>query len=235
LGGAEFGEMPRWQPVRVSAGERLTLGAARTGCRGYLAIAGGLEVPPVLGGRGTYLRAALGGHEGRALRDGDCLRAAEVARQVVGRWRIDEQILPSYSSAPVVRVVAGAQANQFDAAGLEADFRVSPKSDRMGVRFTGPAIVRHTADELVSEPAVQGTVQVPPDGQPIALMADAQTLGGYPQIAHAITVDLPLLAQARPGNTVRFRRVTLETAHRLLNAREHALALLREGLLGKLR
>ena len=125
--------------------------------------------------------------------------------------------------------------NAEKAAGLDVEFKVSPKSDRMGVRLIGPALVRHTAMELVSAPTVPGTVQVPPDGQPIALMADAQTLGGYPQIAHAITVDLPLLAQARPGNTVRFRRVTLETAHRLLNAREHALALLREGLLGKLR
>jgi len=235
LGGAEFGGIPRWQPIRMQAGERLQLGAACTGCRGYLAIAGGLEVPPILGGRGTYLRAAFGGHDGRALRNGDRLRAAEVARQVVGRWRIDEQILPAYSSAPIVRVVAGAQANEFDAAGLDVEFKVSPKSDRMGVRLIGPALVRHTAMELVSAPTVPGTVQVPPDGQPIALMADAQTLGGYPQIAHAITVDLPLLAQARPGNTVRFRRVTLETAHRLLNAREHAVALLREGLLGKLR
>lgn len=234
VGGGDFGGPPRWQPVRVRAGERVKFGPARSGCRGYLAIAGGIEVPAVLGSRGTYLRAALGGLDGRKLRDGDVLRAAEIAREVVGRWHIDERILPPYSAVPTVRVVRGAQADEFDGTFGAVEFKVTPKSDRMGVRLAGPVVARSGAGELVSATVVPGTVQVPPDGQPIVLLADAQTIGGYPQIAHVVSVDLPLVAQVRQGDSVRFRAVTLETAHELVLAREHALAMLREGLTGKI-
>ncbi len=235
MGGGDFGAVPSWQPVHVRARERIKFGAARTGCRGYLAVAGGLDVPIVLGGRGTYLRAAIGGVEGRALRDGDVLRAEGHSRQVVGRWHIDERILPRYSDAPTVRVVRGAQAREFDDTLKQAVFKVTPKSDRMGVRLVGPTLIRGDASELVSSTVVPGTVQVPPDGQPIVLMADAQTIGGYPQIAHVISVDLPLVAQLRPGDAVHFREVTLEAAHQLILDRERALALLREGLAQKIR
>ncbi len=235
LGGADFGGVPRWQPVRLAAGARVKFGPARTGCRGYLAMAGGFDVPVVLGGRGTYLRAAMGGRDGRALREGDVLRRAEAGREVIGKWRIDERILPAYSAAPTVRVVRGAQAEEFADVIGRSDFSVTPKSDRMGVRLAGPAVVRRGGGELMSATVVPGTVQVPPDGQPIILMADAQTIGGYPQIAHVVSADLPLVAQVRPGDRVRFREVTLDEAHRAAHAREHALALLREGLAGKFR
>jgi len=232
--GGDFAPFPRWQPVRVKAGERVVFGAARVGCRGYLAVAGGLDVPVVLGSRSTYLRAALGGLGGRALRDGDVLPAVEVVRKFAGRWHIDERILPAYSPAPVVRVVRGAQVDEFGETFFSAEFKVSSKSDRMGVRLVGPVVARKNATELVSSVVAPGMVQVPPDGQPIVLMADAQTMGGYPQIAHVISVDLPLVAQLRPGDAIRLQGVTLAEAHRLIIAREHALALLREGLAGKL-
>jgi len=233
LGGGDFGAWPRWQPMRVRAGERVKLGAARSGCRGYLAVAGGLDVPVVLGSRGTYLRAKLGGWEGRALRDGDVLRATEISRQAVGRWRIDERILPAYSAAVTVRCVRGAQADEFGRTFTTAEFKVTAKSDRMGARLAGPLVARNVARELVSTTVVPGTVQVPPDGQPIVLLADAQTIGGYPQIAHVLTTDLPLVAQLRPGDTVRFREVTLTEAHESMRTRERAMAMLREGLAQK--
>ncbi len=235
VGGGDFGAVPLWQPITMPAGGRLAFGAARTGCRGYLAIAGGFDVAPVLGSCGTYLRAALGGHEGRALRDGDVLRAFNLMRHIVGRWHIDERILPGYGSAPVVRVVRGAQGEEFGAALFERTFAVTPKSDRMGVRLAGPALPRLDATELVSATVVPGTVQIPPDGQPIILMADAQTIGGYPQAAHVIGVDLPLVAQLRPGDTVRFHEVLLAEAHELALARERQLGMLHEGLAQKLR
>jgi antagonist of KipI len=103
----------------------------------------------------------------------------------------------------------------------------------MGVRLTGPALTRAGAAELVSMTLVPGTIQVPPDGQPIVLMADAQTIGGYPQIAHVVSVDLPLVAQLRPGDTLRFREITLEEAHELAFARERQLGMLHEGLTQK--
>lgn len=231
--GAACEGFPRWEPLHVAAGTTLAFGAAKQGCRGYLAVAGGWSVPPVLGSRSTYLRAGLGGVEGRALRDGDALEIAATARTSRGRWHIDERILPAYATQPVVRVVRGAQAEEFDETFYRDAYTVAAQSDRTGARLAGAALSRKTTRELASATVVPGTVQVPPDGQPIVLLADAQTIGGYPQIAHVITVDLPLVAQLRPGDAVRFREVSLTEAHRLARQREHALAMLREGLAGK--
>lgn len=233
LGGADFGVLPRWRPVRIPAGTRVKFGAAQHGYRGYLALAGGLDVAPVLGSRSTYVRAGLGGVDGRPLRDGDFLPVPEVSRLLGDHWRIDERIVPPYSKDPTVRVTRGAQAGEYGPEFFATRYTVTPQADRMGVRLRGPALVRSTTQELLSSPVAPGTVQVPPDGQPIALLADAQTIGGYPQIAHVIGVDLPLVAQLRPGDTLSFREVTLEEAHELAVAREHALAILREGLAQK--
>ena len=231
--GGDFGALPLWQPVNVRAGEPVKFSGARRGCRGYLAVAGGFAVAPVLGSRSTFLRAGFGGWQGRALRDGDVLQAPEFARRIVGHWHLDERILPAYSDSPTVRVVRGAQADEFTGEFFASGFKVTPQSDRMGVRLAGPALARSGAGELISATVVPGTIQVPPDGQPIVLMADAQTIGGYPQLAHVISVDLPLVAQLRPGDTVRFREVPLAEAHEVALTRERVLGMLREGLAQK--
>ena len=235
LGGAEFDGLSTWQPKVMRAGERLNLGATQRGARGYLAIAGGFEVTPVLGSRSTYLRAGFGGFQGRALRDGDVLTAPDVARHMSDHWRIDARILPAYSASPTVRVVRGAQLDDFGAALFEAEFKILPQSDRMGIRLGGSKLARIGAVELVSSAVAPGTVQVPADGQPIVLMADAQTIGGYPQAAHVISVDMPLVAQLRAGDRVRFTEVSLEEAQQLALARDHVLAMLHEGLNEKFR
>jgi KipI family sensor histidine kinase inhibitor len=235
LGGATFGRLPDWKPMRVPAGTTLKLRAAVRGCRGYLAIAGGIDVPLMLGSRSTYARAALGGLEGRALRDGDVLPLGAAPRDLVGHWHIDPRVLPDYSAEPELRVVPGAQAGEFDDTFFSSAFRLTPQGDRMGLRLSGPTLQRHAPGELASSTVAPGTIQVPPDGQPIVLMADAQTIGGYAQIAHVIAVDLPLVAQLRPGDAVRFRAVTLAEAHQLTLAREHTLAMLREGVAQKFR
>jgi antagonist of KipI len=234
LAGAECDGLPALQSVKVRAGERIALGGCRRGSRGYLAVAGGIAIALVLGGRGTYLRAGFGGWEGRLLRDGDVLPVTPAAREVGDHWRVDARVLPAYSAAPTVRVVRGAQCAEFGRAFWENEFRVAPQSDRMGLRLQGPKLERADADDLLSSAVAPGTVQVPPDGQPIVLMADAQTIGGYPQIAHVVTVDLPLLAQLRAGDAVRFADVTLDEAQRLLLARERMLGILREGLAQKI-
>jgi antagonist of KipI len=234
--GAEFESVPGWRPFVVPAGGRLKLGAARHGCRAYVAIAGGWDIAPVLGSCSTYLRAGLGGFEGRALRDGDVLRAPEVTRQMAGHWRIDERIFPAYSPAPTVRVVRGAHAEEFGGVLFDSEFKVMPQSDRMGLRLGGQRLARiGGAEELVSSAVAPGTVQIPPDGQPIILMADAQTIGGYPQAAHVISADLPLVAQLRPGDKLKFVEVPLNEAHQLALTREHVLAMLHEGLAQKIR
>ncbi len=236
LGGAEFEGLAAWQPKVVTAGSRLKLGAARKGSRGYLAVAGGIDVPVVMGSRSTYVRAGFGGFQGRALRDGDVLPGVDVTRHLTNHWRIDPRILPGYAEAGTVRVVRGAQLEEFGGALFAAEFKILPQSDRMGIRLGGAKLTRiGGAAELVSAAVAPGSVQVPPDGQPIVLMADAQTLGGYPQAAHVISVDLPLMAQLRPGDRVKFAEVTLEQAQKLAYDREHVIALLHEGLAQKFR
>ncbi|HXC03059.1 MAG TPA: biotin-dependent carboxyltransferase family protein [Opitutaceae bacterium] len=242
LCGGEFGDLPDWRLVRVRAGGEISLEKCRAGCRGYLAVAGGFDVPRVLGGCGTDLRGGFGGHEGRALRAGDILKvkrgvleAHTMRPDAALHHFIAPEIRPAYSRSPTVRVVRGTEAGEYSGEFFQHLFTVETHSDRMGLRLTGPHLERRAkAGELVSSPVTPGTIQVPPDGQPIVLMADAQTLGGYPKIAHAISVDLPLLAQLRPGDTVRFQEVALAEAHRLRLAREHTLAILREGLAAKL-
>jgi antagonist of KipI len=233
LGGADFPGLPPWQPVALRAVDTLKLGTAKRGCRGYLAVAGGISVPHLLGSGSTFLRGGFGGLHGRPLREGDVLSARELARHLALHWHVDERILPAYSASPTVRVVAGAQAAEFGGALLTSEFKVSPQSDRMGVRLTGTPLARSRRTELLSATVLPGTIQVPPDGNPIVLLVDAQTIGGYPQVAHVISVDLPLIAQLRPGDSARFREVTLTEAHAAAHARERAIGMLREGLARK--
>lgn len=245
IGGMECEGIPSWKPLTVAAGESLNLSRCLHGCRGYLAVAGGIDVPVVLGSRSTYLRAGLGGWAGRALRDGDVLPIGAAVTEHAGAggpvgpavpngWRIDPRVLPNYSPTAAVRVLRGGQAEEFGQALYGTEFSISPQSDRMGLRLTGRKLERNSTEDLLSVAVAPGSIQVPPDGQPLVLMADAQTIGGYPQVAHVITADLPVLAQLRPGDTVRFLEVSLEEAHRLTIARERALAMLREGLAEKL-
>ncbi|HEY1107336.1 MAG TPA: 5-oxoprolinase subunit PxpB, partial [Opitutaceae bacterium] len=159
LAGADFGQ-PRGRPLHVKAGETVKLGAGKSGCRGYLAVAGGIAVELVLGSRSTYVRAELGGWQGRALRDGDVLPVSTAPRVPAGRWRIDERIWPAYSASPCIRVLPGAQAEQFPDTWTEGEWQVTPQSDRMGLRLRGPALRRSVTGDLVSSPVVPGTLQV---------------------------------------------------------------------------
>jgi antagonist of KipI len=232
--GAEFEGVPMGEARLMRAGDRLKFGRCLRGCRTYLAVAGGIDVSPVLGSRSTYLRGAFGGFQGRALRPGDLIgRGQGLVRGQVDKIAVDKidpplrginfinlSPFPTGTGEPPVpasiRAVRGAQGDDFGGALFGAEFKVTPQSDRMGLRLAGPKLEGRMRRELISGAVVPGTVQVPPDGQPIVLMADAQILGGYPQAAHVVTADLPLLAQLKPGDTLRFSEITLEEAHRLL-------------------
>ncbi len=234
LAGAEFDGAPSWRPLTVAAGGRLSLGACRQGCRAYLAVAGGIDVPEVLGSRSTYLRGEFGGFAGRALREGDLLPLGEAGRPPgrppSAQWRVSTSVLPAYSPEPQLRVIRGAQAPEFGGELWSSEFALTTQADRMGLRLAGPALERRRGAELLSSAVAPGTVQVPPDGQPILLMADAQTIGGYPQAAHLAGCDLPVAAQLRPGDRVRFREISLAEARALAAARERDLGILRAGL-----
>ena len=209
--------VPQWQAFEATKGSVLSLGAATDGLRGYLCLGGGIDVPEVLGSRSTYLKSGFGGYEGRALLEGDILPAGRPQLGAVVRQdEPDSGFAPYYGSEHEVRVVLGPQHDAFTDEGkftlLNSLFTVSPQSDRVGYRLTGPTIEHSGSSDIVSDGAPKGAVQVPGDGQPIVLMADRGVTGGYPKIATVISADLPLIAQARPDDTVRFIAVTVEEA-----------------------
>lgn len=229
LAGADLGArlngraVPPGVCLALSRGDRLAFLGGPRGCRAYLAVAGGVAVPPVLGSRSTDLLGRLGGLGGRPLRAGDVLCAGEAAvppRELAGR-RLRPGALPEYPEETTVRALLGPQEDWFPRAAIARFFshayRVTPLSDRMGLRLEGPPVPPEGGRELPSEGTPPGTVQVPGDGQPIVLLPGCQTLGGYPRIAAVITADLHLLGQARPGYTrLRFQAVALEEAHAAL-------------------
>ncbi len=241
--------LPAGHACWVSPGEQLKFGPPNTGCRAWLAISGGINVPLVLGSRSTDLRAHFGGLEGRALRDGDALRLGvrpgssafakatadkQTAATRISSWSAPEPWSQTASANPILRVGRGADWTRFNASTLQRFknevFAVSPDSNRMGARVDGPELKRENDIDLISEAVAPGTIQVPSSGMPILLLGDCQTIGGYPKLAHVITVDLPIAAQLRAGDPIRFSEVSLADAHRLLLERESELKRFRIGL-----
>jgi biotin-dependent carboxylase-like uncharacterized protein len=221
--------LPGWRPVDLPAGCELTLGACRRGARAYLAFAGGLHVEPVLGSAATDLRAGFGGLDGRTLAKGDVLASARAPRvdvdaPAIARWWISPEPDLDFNRDAVVRVLPGRDALAAGSALNAHSWRATAQSNRQGVRLEGKALALADARERVSEPVAPGTVQLPPDGQPIVLLGEAQTIGGYPRIGHVIAADLPKLAQLRPGDVLHFLPVDAREAHALACAQRHRLA-----------
>ena len=231
--------LPAGHAGLVAKGDELVMTAPQTGARAWLAISGGIDVPPVLGSRSTDLRGNFGGYEGRALRDGDALplgRAKKLPakKRTVSEWRAPTAWATTTRAPAILRFVRGADWNRFLARAhtslVMRSFTVTPASDRMGARLDGPPLDRMRTTDLLSEAVAPGTLQVPPNGEPILLLADCQTIGGYPKIAHVITADLPIAAQLWPGHQVRFQEISLLEAQQLLRQREEDFARFRVGL-----
>ncbi len=246
--------VPLWKPVLIKKGATLRFGSPRIGTRAYVAVAGGFSLPAVMGSRSTYLRAGLGGYFGRPLQEGDQLpvgvpskRAQQLIRDLqmareghafaAAGWGTAPELLPAYRERSVIRAMRG---NQFDRFSLDSrkaffsqPFRVTPQSDRMGCRLDGPALTLAEPFELISEAVAVGTVQVPAEGKPIVLLADRQTTGGYPKIAQIASIDLPVMAQAKPGDTLRFQEVSREDAEFLYLQQESRIRQLKLGILLK--
>jgi antagonist of KipI len=228
--GADLGaEIPLWKSFRVRKGEELFFRRGLRGAWAYLALAGGVAAERVLGSKSTCLRGRLG----RAVAKGDLLRAGPPrpsARD--GRGFVPSEI-PDYPDAVIIRVILGPHEDLFSEAALEtfqsAPFTVTPQSNRMGYRLAGPALGHRGAADVLSEGVVTGTIQVPADGQPIVLMADRQTTGGYATIGTVISSDLPALAQARPGTKIAFRAVSVGEAQDSAVAIEKTLSTVQSG------
>jgi biotin-dependent carboxylase-like uncharacterized protein len=216
---------PTWQGLPVRAGDVLRLGPARSGVRAYVAVAGGIDTPPVLGSRATYVRGRLGGVEGRALRRGD--RVPLGPPTAARPRRVPPERAPAYGGEPEVAVVLGPQDDRFTARGIaalfEAPYEMSPQNDRMGARLRGPFIEHSRGHDIISDGVALGGIQVVGDGQPIVLLADRQSTGGYTKIGTVCSFDIGRIAQTRPGGRIRFRRVTVAEAHAMLRQSRRAL------------
>ena len=215
-----------WRGIAVSKGDRLTIDHSRTGARIYLALAGGVQVPPIMGSKSTYLRGGFGGYRGRALTKGDQLECGPAREALFPE--IPFELRPSYSDAPRLRVVLGPQDEEITDQGLftfwSSSYVLTRQADRMGCRLQGPRITHRRGPDIISDGTSFGSIQIPGNGQPIILLADRQTTGGYVKIAAVIAVDWPLIAQGLPGWTIRFEAATLEEAQKSYFQRESALA-----------
>ena len=240
--------VPMNRPVWLAAGTTLALGSAVRGARAYLAIGGGVDVPVVMGSRGTYLQAHVGGLDGRAVQAGDmlpCGPMSNLSQRMADRLSAD-QLDSSFQSVPwfagvspmgdaaTLRVLRGTEFDQLDKASQEAlfsaEFQVTTDADRMGYRLAGPTLSLTQSAEMISAAVSAGTIQLPPEGQPILLMADCATTGGYPKVAHVASVDLPLAAQLKPGEFFRLREISLAEAHNLYCRQEFDLRCLQTNL-----
>lgn len=245
-------EMACWRPVRVPAGSLVRLKRPLSGLRTYLAVSGGFDVPVVLNGRGTSLRAAFGGHHGRSLRRGDQLpmgHPSSLSVSLLHRFRRDSGDCPTSFKwfaaeafrrrwrGDTARALKGPEYDRFTPqAGHEFfkhPYRVTSQVDRMGCRLEGHELMLKLPMELLSTGVMAGTVQVPPGGQPIVLMSDAQTTGGYPRIGQVIQADLPVIAQLRPGQEVLFCHVTEDEARDAFLQQEAALRTLRAAIIAR--
>jgi biotin-dependent carboxylase-like uncharacterized protein len=227
--------------IAVAAGQTLDLAQPHAGVRAYLCVGGGIDVPPLLGSRSTDLAAHLGGYAGRALRAGDALPIAAPAPR--GPDAPGGMVAPAAGVAAAVllperggaiRVMAGPEFDEFDAAAHEALFRsdwtVTPQSNRMGFRLAGGSLRRKVTTPLNSHAVFPGLIQVPPAGTPIVLMADAQATGGYPRIGTVIAADLWRMAQVRPGATLRFEPATRAQAQAAWHRQQMYLQRMRASL-----
>ncbi|HHT7190560.1 TPA: biotin-dependent carboxyltransferase family protein [Bacillus cereus] len=251
IGGADMepllnGErIPLWRPILAEEGSMLCLGKAKHGCRAYVTFAGGIHIDRTMGSKSTYIRAAIGGIEGRMLKKGDYFQigaGSEMANcfiqnlqeeeRVKMKWAISNNTLPKYKKHPKLRIITDFEYNQFTEKSKESfftkEYKVSNYADRMGYRIEGEILNRIEEKEILSSPVTFGTIQVPNGGQPIILMADRQTTGGYPRIGNVISVDLPLLAQLKPGDYVSFEKVTIEEAEQLYIEQEESMNLLKK-------
>jgi antagonist of KipI len=240
-----------WRSVLVKAGSKLKFGGCKTGCRAYLAVAGGFDLPEVMDSKSTYIRAGIGGFNGKPLQADDELSigkpselsthitkvlAAELDGQKFAemQWTIASEFTSTPTSKPKVRVMKGRQYDWFTQESqmklFTESFEVTSQSDRMGYRLKGPELLLKKEQEMLSEAVNFGTIQVPSEGNPIVLLADRQTTGGYPKIGQIATVDLPVMAQLKPGDKVQFTEVSHEVAQQLYLDREKQIHQLKQGI-----
>lgn len=228
-------DAPMWQTLQLRRGDVLSLGKAQAGCRAYISVQGGVDAPLVMASRATDIRGGFGGLNGRHLKQGDIIFSSQHATPPKAALTVPEELIPRYDGAVLAHAVLGPQHDMFTEESVEAFFSgsyaVTAESDRVGYRLQGPPLTHRDAAEIVSDAVVVGAVQVPGSGQPIVVMVDAPTTGGYPKIAVITTPSLSALAQASPGDTVAFEKVSLSQAIMELREYEKQLVAVEKSLI----
>jgi len=243
--------IPQWRPVYVKKNAILKFGQYMKGCRAYLAVAGSFDLPKIMGSQSTYLRANMGGFAGRSLKENDVLNFTVPSQQAINlmqqlsiqigkrqftatKWFIGGSILPTYQNNPIIRIITGSQFAYLTEESKQKlftkNFKITTQSDRMGYRLEGAKLKTSEHLEMISEAVSTGTIQVPPDGNPIILLSDRQTTGGYPKIAQVAAIDLPVVAQAKPGEKIHFQEISLEKAQELYLRREKEIEQLKQAI-----
>ncbi|MEH7342435.1 biotin-dependent carboxyltransferase family protein [Bacillus sp. JJ1532] len=223
--------VPLWKSIKVYKGDILDFGSIKYGCRSYLAMAGGIDVPPIMGSKSTFLRGGYGGLEGRKLQKGDviCIGEMKAKTSFLAR-KLPPSYIPNYKENRMVRVILGPQNDAFTEEAIDlmlsTPYQISTNSDRMGYRLEGKALTHLNGPDIFSDFITAGSIQVPGNGQPIILMSDCQVTGGYTKIGVVIGVDLPYLAQRRPGDYVCFEEIDISEAQRLWKEQEKLLNLM---------
>jgi len=206
-----------WQTIEVQESDVISFGKTESGCRAYMSIKGGINTPQVLRSRSTYVRGGFGGIDGRQLRSGDIIKGFPTI-SLERSYAFPEEFIPKYTDFHKICVVLGPQADMFTEKGIEtfltSEYTITSEADRMGYRLEGPNTEYRAKAEVISDPLLPGAMQIPPNGKPIVIMRDAQTTGGYPKIAAAITPDISLLGQAKPSDKIKFSKITTHEAHK---------------------
>lgn len=207
----------------VNRGDTLTFSGMKTGCRAYIAFGGGIDVPVVMGSKSTYTKAKLGGYEGRELKDGDYINLGKCDANA--NYILPKEYVQNFESNIVLRAIRGPQDDMFDEDNIsklfDSKYTITNECDRMGYRLEGEKINHISGADIVSDGIAFGAIQVPGHGNPIVMMVDRQTVGGYTKIANVISVDLYKLAQAKPGNSISFKEVNIYEAHKELKKYEN--------------
>jgi len=230
---------PMWRPILIQKDEILKFTSPISGCRAYVAFSGGLQVPEVMNSKSTYTQANIGGYKGRELRQGDVLYCGEVSerseifihqlkeKKQPFHWSMNYASFYTFQETETIRILEGSEFNRFERDSqqsfLEEPYKITINANRMGYQLEGAKLNLINQFELLSEGVTYGTIQVPTNGQPIILMAERQTIGGYPKIGQVISVDLPRLAQMQPGHSINFRTISIAEAEELLLQQEREI------------
>lgn len=225
--------IPLWSTIKVDKNDILKFGESINGCRSYIAVNGGIDVPEIMGSKSTFIRGGYGGLKGRRIQKGDVVvrEAKNNKPEVLCHRKLSPKVTPNFEKNKRVRVILGPQVDSFTKEAinnlLSGSYTIMKDSDRMGYRLEGPSLEHVSGADIISDYITAGSIQVPGNKQPIILMADCQVTGGYTKIGTVIGVDIPLIAQKKPGEQISFEKIEINEAQSLWKKQEKLISIIK--------